>query len=387
MNKRALIGIGALLAVIGLFIANVAGAAQAQVGLGTAGSFAVMGGVGVTNTGPSVINGDLGTCPTPAITGFPPGIVLGTTHAADAVACGAQNDITIAYNDAAGRAPTATYAGPTDLGGMTLVSGVYKSPSTFGLTGTLTLDGQGDPNAVFIFQAASTLITEVNSTVAIINGAQACNVFWQVGSSTTLGVGSTFVGTVLALTSIAANTNAVIQGRLLARNGSTTLDSNTITSVPCAPTPTTVAPTPTTVAPTSTTVAPVTTTVASSATTVAPAPGAAAENVEATIAAPFASAATNATTTTEPAITVTQTFAGPTAPSIVTLGLVTTGTTTTTSLPSPAGDDTARGFARTGAPVEWQTTSAAVAIALGALLAVLSRKRPTAVRLARSKDK
>jgi hypothetical protein len=213
----------------------VAGAAEAPVGLGTAGGFAVLGGAGVTNTGPTVVNGDLGTCPTSAITGFPPGGVNGTIHAADAVACGAQSDLTIAYNDAAGRPPTTTFPGPTDLGGTTLLPGVYTSPSSLAITGTLTLDAQGDPNAVFIFQAGSTLITAPNSHVVLINGAQACDVFWQVGSSATLGVGSTFIGSVLALTSVTANTNASVQGRLLARNGATTLDSNVITRPVCAP--------------------------------------------------------------------------------------------------------------------------------------------------------
>jgi len=207
-------------------------AAEAPVNLGTAASFAVLGGAGVTNTGTSVLNGNLGSCPTPALTGFPPGVVNGTIHANDAVACGAQSDLVIAYNDAAGRAPNTTFPGPTDLTGMTLAPGVYKAPSTLSLTGTVTLDGQGDPNSVFIFQVGTTLITAPNSRVALINGAQACNVFWQVGSSATLGVGSTFAGTILALTAITANTNAVINGRLLARNAAVTLDNNTITAPP-----------------------------------------------------------------------------------------------------------------------------------------------------------
>lgn len=239
---------------------SAAAAAQAPVNLGTAASFAVLAGQGVTNTGPTVVNGDLGTCPNAAITGAP--MVNGAIHANDAVACQAQSDLVVAYNDAAGRAPTTTFPGATDLGGKILVGGVYKSTSSMGLTGTLTLDAQGDANAVFIFQAASTLITATNSTVALINGAKACNVFWQVGSSATIEVGSNFSGTVLALTSIAAKTNAIIQGRLLARNGSVTLDSNTITSSSCASGTTTTAPGgTTTTAPTTTTTAPVTTTV------------------------------------------------------------------------------------------------------------------------------
>ncbi|HEY5423725.1 MAG TPA: ice-binding family protein [Ilumatobacteraceae bacterium] len=228
---------------------NRAAAAEAPVGLGTAASFAVLGGTTVTNTGPSVISGDVGLSPGTAITGFPPGIVNGTTHATDAVAAQAQIDTTTAYNDAAGRASTATVS--ADLAGQTLVSGVY-SGGTLGLTGTVTLDAQGDPNAVFIFQSASTLITASSSVVALINGASACNVFWQVGSSATLGTNSTFVGTILALTSIAATTGVTIDGRLLARNGEVTLDTNTITSSTCTTTPTTT----TTIAPTTTAVLP-----------------------------------------------------------------------------------------------------------------------------------
>jgi hypothetical protein len=215
-----------------------ASAAEAPVGLGTAGSFAVIGGSTVTNTGPSVISGDVGLSPGSSVTGFPPGIVNnGVTHVANGEANQAQSDLVTAYNDAAGRAPTASVS--ADLGGQTLVGGVYVG-STLGITGTLTLDAQGDPDTVFIFQVASTLITASSSSVSLIGGAQACNVYWQVGSSATLGTGSAFVGTVMALTSVTANTGATIQGRLLARNGAVTLDTNTINRPSCAaPTTTT----------------------------------------------------------------------------------------------------------------------------------------------------
>jgi type VI secretion system secreted protein VgrG len=213
-------------------------AAEAPVGLGTAASFAVLGGQTVTNTNPSVISGDVGVSPGSAITGFPPGIVInGVFHATDPVAGQAQSDLTTAYNDAAGRATTAAL--PPDAGGLTLVSGVYTASSTLGLTGTLTLDAQGDPNAVFIFQVGSGLTTASFSTVSLINGASPCNVYWQIGSSATLATNSVFVGTVMALTSISANTSATIQGRLLARNGSVTLNNNTITRPNCAPPTTT----------------------------------------------------------------------------------------------------------------------------------------------------
>ena len=207
-----------------------ADAAQARVGLGTAASFAVLAGQTVTNTGPSVITGGIGLSPGSAVTGFPPGTVNGTIHTADAVALQAQADLTTAYNDAAGRPTSATVS--ADLGGQKLVPGVYTG-GTLGLTGTLTLDAQGDPHAVFVFQSASTLITASSSRVTVINGGDACNVFWQVTSSATLGTSSVFVGTVLALTSVTATTDAVIFGRLLARNGAVTLDDNKMNRPSC----------------------------------------------------------------------------------------------------------------------------------------------------------
>ena len=217
-----------------------ASAAQGPVGLGTATPFAVLAGSTVTNTGPSVISGDLGLSPGSAVTGFPPGVVInGTEHVADAVALQAQTDLTTAYNDAAGRTPFTVVS--TDLGGQTLDPGVYHAASSMGLTGTVTLDAHGDPNAVFIFQMGSTLTTASNSTVSLINGAQACNVFWQVGSSATLGTDTTFVGSILALTSAAVQTGTTVAGRVLASNGAVTLDTNTITTPTCSGPPLAVA--------------------------------------------------------------------------------------------------------------------------------------------------
>ncbi len=221
----------ALLAGVGMLLVVAAGpasAAVAPVGLGTAASYSVLGGQTVTNTGPTTLSADLGVSPGSAITGFPPGTLGGATHAGDATAAKAQSDLVIAYDDAAGRAPTASVAG--DLVGKTLTAGVYKSTGPLALGGTLTLDAQGNPDAVFIFQVASTLITASSSKVAVINGAQACHVFWQVGSSATLGTTSTFVGTIMALTSISV-------GRALARNGAVTLDNDTFTPATCASTP------------------------------------------------------------------------------------------------------------------------------------------------------
>lgn len=202
--------------------------ASTQVNLGTAGSFAALAGSTLTNTGSSVLNGDLGLAPGSSVTGFPPGTVNGVQHVADSAADQAKNDLVTAYDNVAGQSPVSTV--PTELGSTTKTAGTYDSASgTFGITGTLTLDGQGDPNAVFIFKAASTLITAASSSIILINGAQSCNVFWQVGSSATLGTNSSFAGSILALTSITLTTGANVNGRMLARNGAVTLDTNTIT--------------------------------------------------------------------------------------------------------------------------------------------------------------
>ncbi|PZS17717.1 MAG: sortase [Pseudonocardiales bacterium] len=233
----------AMLAAV-LFLPSSAGAAGASVGLGTAASYSVLGGQTVTNTGPTTLNANLGVSPGTAITGFPPGKAGGAIHAGDAAALQAKSDLVIAYNDAAGRAKTADIA--DDLVGRTLIAGVYKSTGPIRLSGTLTLDAQGDPSAVFIFQIPSTLITASASRVSMINGAQACHVFWQVGSSATLGTTSKFVGTIMALTSISVTTGTVVNGRALARNGQVSLDNNTFTSGRCDTTPPGTTPPPTT---------------------------------------------------------------------------------------------------------------------------------------------
>jgi type VI secretion system secreted protein VgrG len=225
----------AVVAVVGavVFPAVGAQAAQAPVGLGTAASYSVLGGQTVTNTGPSTLSGNLGVSPGSTDPGFPPGIVGGATHLAGAVALQAQSDLTTAYKDAAGRTPATVEPSP-ELGGQTLVPGVYQAATALQLTGTVTLNGQGNSSAVFIFQAGSTLITASSSTVNLIGGAQACNVFWQVGSSATLGTTSKFVGTIMALTSVSVNTGVSVNGRALARNGAVTLDDDTFTGPTCA---------------------------------------------------------------------------------------------------------------------------------------------------------
>jgi len=216
-------------------------AGTVAVGLGTAAPFAVLAGTpAITNSGASTITGDVGIAPALALTGFPPGTISGATHAGDAVAIQAKSDLSTAYTNAAGRPATATH---TTLGGLTLVAGVYNAGgATLGLTGTLTLDGQNDPNAVWIFQATSDLVTASSSTVRVINGGQACNVFWQVTSSATLGSGSTFVGTIMALTSITMANGVKVDGRALARNGDVTLINDTITRRTCAAPTSTAAP-------------------------------------------------------------------------------------------------------------------------------------------------
>jgi hypothetical protein len=214
--------------------------------LGAAASFSVLGGQSVNNTGPSVVGGDLGVSPGTSITGFPPGIVNGAIHQTDPVALQAQADVVIAYNQLAGQACNTDLTGQ-DLGGMTLVEGVYCFSSAAQLTGQLTLDAQGNSAAVWVFQVASGLNTASSASVLITNGGGPCNVFWQVGSSATLGTGNTFVGNILALTSISLATNTNISGRALARNGSVTMDSNNISIESCGaavtPTATSTGPT------------------------------------------------------------------------------------------------------------------------------------------------
>jgi hypothetical protein len=216
--------------------------AQVPVNLGSDSSFAVLGASAVTNTGPTVVNGNLGVSPGTAITGFPPGIVLaGTIHAGDAVSLQAQSDLTAAYNDAAGRhCPGPALAG--DIGGTTILPGVYCASTSLGITGTVTLNGNGNPNAVFIFQIGSTLITAAsNSMVRLIGGAQASNVFWQVGSSATLGTNTIFNGTILAQVSVTVASGAALNGRALARTGAVTLADNAITAPPVPGPPATLA--------------------------------------------------------------------------------------------------------------------------------------------------
>src|SRR5580704_1817261 len=227
-----------LAAVAAVLVASQSGARAAvgQVDPGTASSFGVLAGSTVTNTGTTLVNGDLGVSPGTAVTGFPPGIVTGAMHNADGVAGGAQSDLTTAYNVAAGLSPSGS-VGPFIGAGQTLIPGVYNATTSLEVGGALTLDAQGNPDAVFVFQVGSTLVTDSASDVLLINGADPCNVFWQVGSSATLGTHSAFTGSILALQSITVTTGDTIIGRALARNGAVTLDDDTITVPSCGASP------------------------------------------------------------------------------------------------------------------------------------------------------
>ncbi len=332
-HSSALFGLAAAFGVtstlsLALLAPGVALAATASVNLATASPFAVLAGSTITNTGSSVVAGDVGLSPGTSITGFPPGTQSsGTTFVADAQAQGAQSDLTAAYLDAAGRTPFTAVTG--DLGGSTLVAGVYQSSSSLALTGTLTLNGQGDSGSVFVLQAGSTLTTASGSSVVLENGAQACNVFWQVGTSATLGTTSNFSGTILALTSITLNTGASVSGRALARNGAVTLDDNSISVPTCSAASTT------------------TTTLGSTTTTTPP--------------------ATTTTTTTPPATTTTTVSSTTTTPP-----------TTTTTVVIPIGSPQT-GFGGTAGPGPRPWTPiglAALALALLFVgLAVLTRRR------------
>jgi hypothetical protein len=231
--KRGLAG--TFLALLALLTVPFA-AQAAAVNIATVSPFVVLAGSTVTNEGPSVLNGDLGVSPGTALTGFGlPAVVNGATHENNAVAAKAQLDLTNAYDVAAGQpvAPADDLSG-TDLGNRILTAGAYRYNAGALLTGPLTLDAQGDPNAQFVFEIGAELTTESASSVLLINGASACNVFWQVGSSADLGTTTKFVGNLMALSSISVKNGAVVEGRLLARNGAVTLINDVLTKPLCA---------------------------------------------------------------------------------------------------------------------------------------------------------
>lgn len=223
MNKRRSV-LSLALAALALLLWPASALAATDPGLGTAGSFAVLAGTTVTNTGPSWITGELGVAPGSAVTGFPPG-TSGVQHKGDSVATTAQTNLTAAYvNAGAQPCPGTNNFTGVNLGGKNLVPGVYCQTTAPTLTGTLTLNGSG----IYIFQIGSTLITASGAKVALIGGAQPCQIFWVVGSSATIATSTTFIGNIMALTSIAMQTGATLNGRALARNGAVTLDTNRI---------------------------------------------------------------------------------------------------------------------------------------------------------------
>jgi hypothetical protein len=198
-----------------------------DVPLASAASFAVLGATTVTSTGATILNGNLGVAPGTSITGFGPGVVKnGTIYAGGPVAAQAQADLAVGYSYALAR-PTAL---PADIGGTTITPGVYNALTTLGITGIVTLDGQNKSKSVFIFQIPSTLTTAVHSQVELIHGANACNVFWQVGSSATLDTASHFKGTIMAAVSISVGSKTKMRGRLLAESGAVTLIDDKVNS-------------------------------------------------------------------------------------------------------------------------------------------------------------
>ena len=222
-ERRTLLSIG--------FVALLSGSASVRAQ--SLGSFAVLGSTTVTNTGPTTVSGSLGVSPGTSITGFPPGAVVnGSVHAGDTVAAQAQADLTTTYNSLESVACTADLTGQ-DLGGKTLTPGVYCFTSSGFLTGTLTLNAQGNPDAVFVFKMVSSLVTASSSSVLLTNGGSPCRVFWQVGSSATLGTNSSLLGNIVAYTSITMTTGAAVSGRVQARNGAVTLDTNAVSTALC----------------------------------------------------------------------------------------------------------------------------------------------------------
>ncbi len=287
---------------LGIFVSTqmttIAQARAPRVRLGTTTLYSVLAGSTVTNTGPTTISGSaggsVGLSPGTSFTGSASVTLSGSVHIADGAAEIAKADLVTAYNDLG--IPTPTVLSSPDLAGRVVVAGTYKtSAGTFSNSGKLTLDAKGDPNAVFIFQAASTVITSTASSMALTNGAQACNVFWRVGSSATLGVNSTFIGSVIALTSITATTGAKILGQLLARNGAVTLDTNTIINNACV----TAAATTTTAKATATTVAIRSTTTLAARSTTTLARGTTTSTAVAPSATSTTTAGSTATTTPE----------------------------------------------------------------------------------------
>ncbi|PQE06246.1 outer membrane autotransporter barrel protein [Rutstroemia sp. NJR-2017a BBW] len=204
-----------------------------QVNLGTAAPYGALAESGVTNTGPTVVNGDVGTTGAEII-GFPPGLATGTLETATNGVAQARADALTAYNTAQGLTGGIDSTANSELGGQTLQAGIYSYTSGVSLTGILTLDGAGNSDATWVFQISSTLITGSASAVVLINGASACNIYWAVGSSATIGSTSAFVGNILSSASISLTTGATVQGGLYA-GAAVTLDDNVVSPGSCSP--------------------------------------------------------------------------------------------------------------------------------------------------------
>lgn len=273
-NKVKVFTAVALLPLLAIFIyPSSSNAATPVITPGTTSTYGVLAATTITNAGSTVINGsaggDIGMAPGTSFTGNTSVSATGVQHIADTAATTAQTDLVTAFNSIS--APAATVLASDELASHVITPGTYSTGSgAIANSGALTLDAQGDANAVFIFQAGTTLITSPGSTMTLVNGAQACHVYWKVGSSATLGANSTFVGHVYALTSITANTGASIQGQLLARNGAVNLNANTITNSACAAAAVTPTPTPTATATATATVTPTPTATPTDTATVIP---------------------------------------------------------------------------------------------------------------------
>ncbi|WIB75842.1 ice-binding family protein [Curtobacterium sp. MCPF17_002] len=342
MTGCAGLGLAASLVLLSTSGASAATVIDGPVNLGTAATYGVLGASTVTNTGPTVVNGDLGLSPGTSITGFgeaPDGVVNGRVHQTDAAAAQAQRDTTTAYGVAASLTPTRT--GLTELNGLSLSPGVYSGGAlSLANTGALTLAGSAD--SVWVFQAASTLTIGSGTRITITGGASSCNVFWQVGSSATIGTGAQFRGTVLAQDSVTATTSATVVGRLLARTGAVTLDTNTITASSDCPTPgtpsETTAPTITSGAPTTATAGqPYSYTVTASGT---PKPTYTATGLPAGLTLNGATGAITGTPTTPGSSTVTITASNGTAPNATTTVTITVRPAAATASPTPTAPTT-----------------------------------------------
>ncbi len=230
-HASAVVGIAVLMIALvfaGLLVnPSRAYAALLPVELGTAGSYSVLGATGIVSTGNTVVHADLGVSPSSSISGFPPGVIDGATHAGDPQAAQAQSDLISAYNVAAGLTPSSTFSG--DQNGQTFIAGTYYTAAAFALTGTMTLDGQGNPNVVFIFQVNAALNTAAASTIKLTNRAQASNVFWQVNGAAGTGALSSFTGTIMAAGAITVGAGSSIDGRALSY-GTVTLADDIITT-------------------------------------------------------------------------------------------------------------------------------------------------------------